>query len=257
MQDLIDRAAGMLRNAQHAVALTGAGISTPSGIPDFRSAGNGLWEHADPMEVATIYAFRENPQRFFDWIRPLAASICSAKPNAAHIALAQLERLGVLHMIITQNIDGLLQQAGSARVAEVHGHVREATCMNCYHVVLSEAYLSKFIADGLAPRCPQCRGVLKPNVTLFGEALPAQALRAATQAARRCDVMLIAGSSLEVAPAADLPDLALTYRAKLIIINLSHTHLDAWADVLIRGDVAEVLPQIGARLEITSAPAAN
>jgi NAD-dependent deacetylase len=254
MPNLIDRAAQLLRNARHAVALTGAGLSTPSGIPDFRSEGSGLWEHANPMEVATIYGFRENPQRFYDWIRPLAALIHRARPNPAHIALAQLERLGLLRTLITQNIDGLHQQAGSRHVAEVHGHVRAAVCMTCYAVVPADAYLAGLIADGRVPCCGHCGGVLKPNVTLFGEALPAQALLEATQAARRCDVMLIAGSSLEVSPAADLPDLARANRAKIIIVNLSHTHLDAEADVLIRGDVAEALPQIAARLQ---APAAD
>ncbi len=249
MQHLLDRAADILCRAQYAIALTGAGVSTPSGIPDFRSPGSGLWEYANPMEVATIYAFRQNPQRFFDWIRPLAALTCEAEPNAAHHALAQLQRRGILHLIITQNIDGLHQRAGATQVAEVHGHTREATCMNCYQVVPADRYLSKFISDGLTPRCAQCDGVLKPNVTLFGEALPAQAMLMSSQAARRCDTMLIAGSSLEVTPAADLPDLALAHHAKLIIVNFTSTHLDAWADVLIHGDVAEVLPHIVARLE--------
>ncbi|HLF28869.1 MAG TPA: NAD-dependent deacylase [Anaerolineae bacterium] len=248
MQELIERAAHILRTARRAVALTGAGISTPSGIPDFRSAHTGLWEKADPTEVATIYAFRENPARFFNWIRPLAAIIHTARPNAAHLALAQLERAGVLHMVITQNIDGLHQQAGSTQVAEVHGHVRQATCVSCYHHAPAEAFLARFIAEGHVPDCPQCGGVLKPNVTLFGEALPAQAMLMSAQAARRCDVMLIAGSSLEVSPAADLPGLALAHYAKLIIVNLSDTHLDDCADVLIRGDVAEVLPRIAAQV---------
>lgn len=254
MQKLIDHAADILSGARYAVALTGAGLSTPSGIPDFRSAGSGLWEHTNPMAVATIYAFRENPQRFFDWIRPLAARIQAAEPNPAHLALAQLEARSVLHLIITQNIDGLHQKAGSAHIAEVHGHVREAVCMNCYQIVPSEVYLAPFIADGQVPFCRQCGSVLKPNVTLFGEALPAQAMLAATQAVRRCDALLIAGSSLEVSPAADLPDLALANRAKLIIVNLSHTHLDAWADVLIRGDVAEMLPQIADRVAALPTP---
>ncbi len=259
MHDFIERAANILRTARHAVALTGAGISTPSGIPDFRSAQTGLWETANPMDVATIYAFRQNPARFFNWIRPLAASIRDARPNAAHFALAHLERAGIIHTVISQNIDSLHQKAGSTRVAEVHGHVREATCIGCYHVVPCEPYLTRLIADGEVPHCPKCDGVLKPNVTLFGEALPVQAMLVSTQAARRCDVMLIAGSSLEVSPAADLPDLALAHRAKLIIINLSRTHLDAWADVLIRGDVAEALPQIVARIAVraASAPAVN
>lgn len=249
MQDLIERAAHILISARYAIALTGAGISTPSGIPDFRSTHTGLWEQADPMEVATIHAFRENPARFFNWIRPLAVTIRNARPNAAHLALAKLEQLGIIHTVISQNIDGLQQKAGSRHVAEVHGHVREATCMTCYQVVQAEAYWEQFVADGEMPGCRACGGVLKPNVTLYGEALPASALLAAKQAVRRCDAVLIAGSSLEVSPAADLPNLALSNRAKLIIVNLGDTHMDAWTDVLIRGNVADVLPQIAARVE--------
>ena len=253
MQDLISRAAQLLRSATHAIALTGAGLSTPSGIPDFRSAETGLWNRVNPLEVATIYAFRENPARFFNWIRPLAVAICEAWPNAAHRALAQLEQAGLLRLVITQNIDGLHQRAGSINVAEVHGHIREATCLNCYHAVSVEDHLERFLADGNVPRCPKCGGVLKPNATLFGEALPAQAMLAALQAARKCDVMLIAGSSLEVAPAADLPELAKAHQARLIIVNLGETHLDHCADVLIQGDVADILPRIAERLGLSPA----
>jgi NAD-dependent deacetylase len=253
---LIERAADILRAARYGVALTGAGVSTPSGIPDFRSEKTGLWEAVDPMDVATIFAFRENPARFFQWIRPLAATIHRARPNPAHVALARLEQAGVIQALITQNIDGLHQRAGSTCVVEVHGHVRQATCLACYYVAAAEDFLTGFLEDGEVPRCPHCGGVLKPNAILFGEALPAPAMLAAAQAARRCDAMLVAGSSLEVSPAADLPGLALAHRARLIIVNLSHTHMDEHADVLIRGDVAEILPHIAARLEATSAPAA-
>jgi len=252
MQPLIERAARMLRAARHVVALTGAGVSTPSGIPDFRSADVGLWETSDPMEVASIHAFRENPDRFYRWLRPLATLMRDARPNAAHFALAQLEHAGIIRTVISQNIDGLHQKAGSTRVAEVHGHVREAVCLACYRVTPSESYLARFIADGETPLCPACGGVLKPNATLFGEALPAQALLSATAAARQCDVMLVAGSSLEVAPAADLPHLALEHRARLIIINFGETYLDDRADVLIRGDVAGVLPRIVEAIEAPS-----
>jgi len=252
MQQLIERAVRLLRQARHAVALTGAGISTPSGIPDFRSANVGLWETSDPMGVASIYAFRENPGRFYRWLRPLALLMRDARPNAAHFALARLEHAGIIRAVISQNIDGLHQKAGSMRVAEVHGHVREAVCLACYRVIPSESYLARFIADGETPLCPACGGVLKPNATLFGEALPAQALAAAIAVARQCDVMLVAGSSLEVAPAADLPYLALERRARLIIINFGETYLDDRADVLIRGDVADALPRIAEAIEASS-----
>jgi NAD-dependent deacetylase len=254
---MIEQAVHILRQARYGIALTGAGVSTPSGIPDFRSPDSGVWRHHDPFEVASIYAFRQHPERFFEWIRPLAAQLHDAQPNAAHVALAQLEHDDVLHMIITQNIDGLHQRAGAAQVAEVHGHVREATCMRCYHVVKADQFMHDFIATGNIPRCSSCAGILKPNVILFGEALPARALLSANQAVQRCDVLLIAGSSLEVAPVSELPQQAHRNGAKVIIVNYTSTYMDSAADVVIHGDVAEVLPQIAAGLKVASWPAAH
>ncbi|MFZ8843043.1 SIR2 family NAD-dependent protein deacylase [Thermoflexus sp.] len=236
------RAAEMIRRSRYLVALTGAGISTPSGIPDFRSEGSGLWTIYDPMEVASIWAFSRRPEAFFEWVRPLARMIREARPNPAHYALARLEAAGILKALITQNIDELHQKAGSRRVIEVHGHLREATCIRCYRKVPAAPYLDAFLENGTIPRCEVCGGVLKPNVILFGEQLPAQAFLAAQQEARRADVFLVAGSSLEVAPAGDLPILAKEHGARLILINLSPTSADRYADLQIRGDVAEILP---------------
>jgi NAD-dependent deacetylase len=236
------RAAEMIRRSRYLVALTGAGISTPSGIPDFRSEGSGLWTIYDPMEVASIWAFSRRPEAFFEWVRPLARMIREARPNPAHYALARLEAAGILKALITQNIDELHQKAGSRRVIEVHGHLREATCIRCYRKVPAAPYLDAFLENGTIPRCEVCGGVLKPNVILFGEQLPAQAFLAAQQEARRADVFLVAGSSLEVAPAGDLPILAKEHGARLILINLSPTTADRYADLQIRGDVAEILP---------------
>ncbi len=236
------RAAEMIRRSRYLVALTGAGISTPSGIPDFRSEGSGLWTIYDPMEVASIWAFSRRPEAFFEWVRPLARMIRAARPNPAHYALARLEAAGILKALITQNIDELHQKAGSRRVIEVHGHLREATCIRCYRKVPAAPYLDAFLENGTIPRCEVCGGVLKPNVILFGEQLPAQAFLAAQQEARRADVFLVAGSSLEVAPAGDLPILAKEHGARLILINLSPTAADRYADLQIRGDVAEILP---------------
>jgi NAD-dependent deacetylase len=236
------RAAEMIRRSRYLVALTGAGISTPSGIPDFRSEGSGLWTIYDPMEVASIWAFSRRPEAFFEWVRPLARMIREARPNPAHYALARLEAAGILKALITQNIDELHQKAGSRRVIEVHGHLREATCIRCYRKVPAAPYLDAFLENGTIPRCEVCGGVLKPNVILFGEQLPAQAFLAAQQEARRADVFLVAGSSLEVAPAGDLPILAKEHGARLILINLSPTAADRYADLQIRGDVAEILP---------------
>jgi NAD-dependent protein deacetylase/lipoamidase len=241
---LVLRAGVLLREAQAAVAFTGAGVSTPSGIPDFRSPGSGLWENVDPMEVASLASFRYHPERFYAWVRPLAATMQHARPNPAHRALAALETAGRLKAVITQNIDELHQRAGSLHVLELHGSMRDATCGQCHQVWPGPPMMAKFVEDGTVPRCAACGGVLKPNVILMGEQLPEVVLREARTAARRCDVMLVAGSSLEVMPSAGLPMEAVTRGAKLIIVNREPTYLDDHADVLIQADVAEALPQM-------------
>ncbi len=240
----IRQAASLIKNAKHAVALTGAGVSTPSGIPDFRTPGSGLWEQADPMSVASIWGFIEHPQGFYDWVKPLTQLMLTAQPNPAHCALAELETLGILHAIITQNIDNLHQLAGSKKVLEVHGHMRQATCIRCYHLVPGQPLLAKFLADGAIPTCEVCGGVMKPNVVLFGEMLPVSVMYEAEQESKACDVMLIAGSSLEVAPAADLPLAAKKNGARLIIVNKTPTPADNQAALVLREDVAVALPRI-------------
>jgi len=240
----IERAAELLARARHAVALTGAGVSTPSGIPDFRSPGRGLWERADPLEVASVSSFRRKPEAFFEWFRPLAQLLLSAQPNPAHLALAQMEQAGWLKAVITQNIDGLHQKAGSRQVLEVHGHVRAATCIRCYHSVPTEPLIETLVREGGVPCCPLCGNVLKPNAILFGEQLPAAVMRLAQRHTRECDVMLVAGSSLEVAPVSDLPLWARRQGARLILINWLPTFLDEQADLVFHADVAEVLPRL-------------
>jgi NAD-dependent deacetylase len=240
----IDRAASLLRTAHHAVALTGAGISTGSGIPDFRSPGSGMWEQVDPLEVASIYAFRRKPEVFYNWIRPLARRVIEAQPNPAHQVLAQFEQAGLLQAVITQNIDGLHQRAGNRHVLEVHGHLREATCVRCYRIFPADSFIERFLSDGSIPTCPACGNTLKTNAILFGEALPELVMHAAKRQTRECDLMLVAGSSLEVVPAADLPRLACDHGARLIIVNLQPTYLDDQADVTIHDDVVVILPQI-------------
>ena len=240
----IQQAAKLIKNARHAVALTGAGISTPSGIPDFRSQGSGLWQSSDAMSVASFWSFVEYPQGFYDWVKPLAKKMMSAQPNAAHLALAELEAMGRIHAVITQNIDNLHQRAGSKRVLEVHGHMREATCIRCYHRVPAQPLMAKFIEDGAMPTCEICGGVMKPNVVLYGEMLPVSVMYEAEQESKTCDVMLVAGSSLEVAPAADLPLVAKENGATLIIVNRTSTMADAHAAVVVRDDVAVALPRI-------------
>jgi len=243
-QKKLAQAAQVFKQARYPVALTGAGVSTPSGIPDFRSPGKGLWKKADPFSVASIWGFIEQPQSFYDWLKPLAGLMKTARPNPAHHALAQLEALGKLNAIITQNIDGLHQSAGSQRVLEVHGHLRQATCIRCYHMVDAQPLFDKFIRDGAVPHCEICGGVMKPNAVLFGEMMPVGIMYEADQESKKCDVMLIAGSSLEVAPAADLPLVAKKNGAQLIIVNKSSTPLDGVAAVIIRDDVAVALPKL-------------
>ncbi len=242
----IEQAIALLQKSTYAVALTGAGISTPSGIPDFRSPNAGIWAHADPFQVATIYAFKQRPQDFYDWIRPLTQTILTASPNPAHIALAQLETHGPLQSIITQNIDLLHTRAGSRVVHEVHGHIREVTCVRCYQIFEAAPFMNEIIVEHSIPHCPVCGGVLKPNVILFGEQLPVRILNLAKKEVQRCDLMLVVGTSLEVAPASDLPLLACQTGAHLIIVNQSVTFMDGSADVVIHDDVAEVLPLLAA-----------
>ena len=243
LNQLIERGAELISAAHNVVAMTGAGISTPSGIPDFRSPDSGLWQKIDPLTVASIFAFRQNPDQFYDWIHPLANKLLEARPNPAHYALAALEAEGKLQAVITQNIDDLHGKAGSRNIYELHGNLRELTCIQCYRVHQSAGIIKRFVQDGQTPRC-ECGGVLKPNVILFGEQLPVKAFVAAQMAVKAADLMLVVGSSLETAPASDLPELALENGIKLIIVNYYPTYLDDRADVVIHADVAEVLPRL-------------
>jgi NAD-dependent deacetylase len=240
----IDFVVELLYKAKHAVALTGAGISTASGIPDFRSEGTGLWSRDEPMEVASLNTFRTNPERFFVWFRPLANLIFNAKPNLAHIALANLEKAERIHSIITQNIDTLHQKAGAKNVIEMHGTLRTLSCTQCFHQAEAENYLREFVEQGKLPYCSECGSLMKPDAILFGEQLPQQAWYDAQRKCRQCDLMLVAGSSLEVLPVAGLPMQAIDRGAHLVILNDSATYLNVRADVVIKEDIAEVLPAI-------------
>lgn len=246
MRDLeakLERAAALLKSASHTVVLTGAGISTPSGIPDFRSPGSGLWEKDDPMEVASIYALRRDPQRFYQWVRPLVALMRQAQPNPAHVALARLEAAGRIQAIITQNIDGLHQRAGSRVVLELHGHLRTATCLNCFRQVPAEN-LEEVVERGEVPICSLCGGVMKPDAILFGEQLPTEVFIAAMEHARRADLMLVVGSSLMVMPAAKLPAVTHASGGSLLIFNQQSTYADAFAAAVFHADVVETLPRL-------------
>lgn len=238
------KAARLIKNAEMVSVLTGAGISTPSGVPDFRSAGSGLWTRYFPMEVASLTSFRQHPKRFFEWLRPLASHMCNAEPNPAHHALADLENHGYLDTLITQNIDLLHHKAGSKNILEVHGTLNTLSCTSCYYQTTSESYLDAFIHNGDVPYCPKCGSILKPDVILFEEQLPVKIWQKARKASKQSDLMIIAGSSLVVTPVAGLPIDVLDNGGNLIIINNMSTYIDERAAVVIMDDVASAIPAI-------------
>lgn len=244
----IEQAARLMRNARRGVVLSGAGISTPSGIPDFRSEDSGLWKRYNPLEVASLSAFRYRPENFFNWLREIVLEIKAAFPNPAHEALARLEDSGNILTIITQNVDGLHQRAGSRHVLEIHGTLQTATCIRCYQKYSTAGLLEAFLQTGTITRCPDCMGILKPDIILFEEQLPVRTWMKAQEACKQADLMIIIGSSLEVMPVAGLPMLALEHKAPLIIINKEGTYLDVRADYLFEDDVAEILPALVAEV---------
>ena len=236
----VQRLAKMVASSNKVVALTGAGISTESGIPDFRGP-NGLWKRIDPS-LATIQAFKLFPEVFWHFMVGIADLILKAKPNRAHYALVELERMGKLSSVITQNVDGLHLKAGSRNVIELHGNVREAVCLSCGKVVPLEEALKMAKRSCFRPLCKKCGGPIKLNVVLFNEPLPQKALERAIWESRTCDLMLVVGSSLQVYPAASLPEYAKLRGAKVAIINEEPTPFDDNADVVIRARAGEVLP---------------
>ncbi len=246
--EAINRAVSLIQEAQKSVVLTGAGSSTPSGIPDFRSADSGLWNRYQPMAVASLSAFRHNPEQFYDWLRPLANQMHQAAPNPAHHTLAKLEKSGHIQAIITQNFDGLHQRAGSQNVLEVHGALDKMTCIRCYREYPAESYIQPYLDHGKVPRCDDCQHVLKPDVVLFEEQLPARIWAEARQHAATCDLMIVAGSSLVVMPVAGLPMTALENSANIIVLNKTKTYIDENAAVVVIGDLAEILPAIEAKI---------
>lgn len=241
----VEAAARLLDRARHAVALTGAGVSTESGLPDFRSPG-GLWAGVDPMTVASLSAFQRAPQAFYAFYRRRLALLRDARPNPAHLALARLEAAGRLRAVITQNVDGLHQAAGSRRVLELHGSLHRAACATC-GARRPIAELEAALARGALPVCPACGGLLRPDVVLFEELLPADVYAEAEALCRRADVLLVVGSSLQVTPAASLPEVTLEAGGRLIIVNQEPTPLDH-AALVLRGRAGTILPPLADRL---------
>jgi NAD-dependent deacetylase len=246
--DAIHKACDLLRNARNVVVLTGAGISTGSGIADFRSQGSGHWTRSNPMEVASWTAFTQRPEVFFNWLRPLAKEILNARPNSAHFALAELETQGIIKAVLTQNIDRLHQCAGSKNVIELHGSLESLFCLMCNQKFGLDNFYESYVINGNIPRCPHCQSCLKPGIVLYEENLPSAAWRAAEKYARQADVMLVVGTSLEVSPVNTLPVLTLESGGKLIINTFSETYLDDQAEVILRHEISEILPGITAKV---------
>jgi NAD-dependent deacetylase len=245
--DQAQRLAELIRESSSTVALTGAGISVPSGIPDFRTPGEGLWEKVDPMEVAHIDAFHGDPARFWGFYRPRLHGLDAVEPNDAHRALAEMESRGLLDGVITQNIDTLHSKAGTERLIEVHGSIRTATCQECGAEFALAEIDDLFDEEGVAI-CSRCPGLVKPDVVLFGELLPAAAMEEAESLAAGADLMLCVGSSLEVYPVAGLPSTTLGRGGRIAVITKGPTPFDQDATVRMDGDVVADLEALLAAL---------
>ena len=242
------RLAALIRDADSVVALTGAGISVPSGIPDFRSPQTGLWSKVNPMEVAHIDVFRRDPERFWSFYGQRFDTLEEKQPNRAHRILAELEQAGLLEAVITQNIDRLHERAGSREVIEVHGSIATCSCLRCgARFELAEVRRRRQAAGGGVPPC-DCSSPLKPDVVLFGELLPVEAIARAQRLAAGADVLLCIGSSLEVYPVAGLPELTLAGGGKLAIITQGTTPLDRAATVRMGADVVDDLEALARAL---------
>jgi NAD-dependent deacetylase len=239
MDEPIRALAALVRERQPCVVLTGAGISTESGIPDFRSP-TGIWAEYDPMEYATIDAFRRDPVKVWEFYALRFEVLVRAEPNAGHLALAELERRGLVQAVVTQNIDGLHERAGSRDVVEVHGSIRTASCLECGERVCLDAVVAALRAAP-APPCSRCGAILKPDVVMFGELLPVDAIERATELARRARLLLVVGSTLEVYPVAGLPEETLSTGGELAIVNRGSTPFDGLASIRIDGGAGETL----------------
>ena len=242
-----ERLADLIGESSCTVALTGAGVSVPSGIPDFRTPETGLWENVDPMEVAHIDVFERDPARFWSYYRPRFQSLGDKKPNAAHEALAELERRGLVDGVITQNIDRLHSAAGSREVVEVHGSIETSSCREC-SASYGIAEVEEMFEAAEVAHCPACGGPVKPNVVLFGEMLPERAMARAQELAERAELMICIGSSLAVYPVAGLPGVTVGRGGKLAIVTKGATPYDDDATLKLEGEVDEEMAALAAAL---------
>ncbi len=243
-REKIQKAAELIFESKGFYALTGAGLSTESGIPDFRTPGTGIWENVDPIATATVDVLKNNPKLFYEAAFSRFASITMAEPNTGHSALREMEQEGRLKGLVTQNIDGLHVKAGSKNIWEVHGHLRSGYCLGCKRSFPFEELVQQVELKHIPPTCHACFNMLRPDVVLFGDPMPSLFFEAWEEIEKNCDLMLVAGSSLVVYPVADLPTLA----EKLIIVNLQPTGYDDEAAVVIRDKCGKVLSDLAQKL---------
>jgi NAD-dependent deacetylase len=247
----VERLAKLVRGSRSVVALTGAGISVPSGIPDFRSPGQGIWENVDPMEVAHIDVFRNDPVGFWHFYGQRFSSLASKQPNEAHRALVAMERRRLLKGVITQNIDMLHRKAGTKELIEIHGSIARSFCPDCGGNIPQLEVRARALGDPEGvPRCATCGGPLKPDVVLFGEPLSEAAMARARELCEQADLLLCIGSSLEVYPVAGLPRLTHEAGGAVAIVTHGPTPLDELASVRLEGDVVEDLQALAAALKL-------
>ena len=239
--------ASLIRENQPCVVLTGAGVSTESGIPDFRSP-TGIWAEFDPLEYATLGAFRRDPEKVWRFYAPRFSMLTEAEPNRAHVALAELERRGLVQAVVTQNIDLLHERAGSREVIEVHGSIRTSTCLAC-RARCSLDEVIRLLEEGAgAPRCIQCGEIVKPDVVFFDELLPQEKIDRAYELAGEARLLLVVGSSLEVWPVAELPLVTLGAGGKVAVVNKGPTQVDDRAALKLDASAGEVLEAVVATL---------
>lgn len=247
MENNIEAFVELFRKSRNIVVLTGAGISTESGIPDFRSPKTGLWTQYSE-KIVEIDFFKQHPEVFYNFLVTNLQSTFGATPNFSHYFLSQYEAKGVIKGVITQNIDGLHQKAGSKNVLELHGNLTDAICLNCGKKFRTDIIIKTFVEHNVVPRC-SCGGIIKPNVVFFGELLPQSVLSESYFLAEHCDLFIVLGSSLLVTPAALLPYKAKESGAKVAIVNIQKTPFDIYADIVINDKISKVLKEAGDKLE--------